>query len=89
MGLEIDCFKCAVDFSSRSRVSEMVEEGEWVRRRTRASIAAIGIVMSGSDSSNSLYVATMLVGQLAVALGGIACSSLTQMAWRHWTGPQM
>ena len=60
MGLGMDFFKCVVDFSRRSSVSDIVDEGECVRRRTKASIAAIGIVRSGSDRSKSLYVATIL-----------------------------
>ena len=60
MGLGIDRFRWAVDFSRRSRVSEIVEEGQCVRTCTSASIAAIGMVMSGSDRRSSLYVATML-----------------------------
>lgn len=60
MGLGIDRFRWSVDFSRRSRVSEIVDEGECVRTCTSASIAAIGMVMSGSDRRNSLYVATML-----------------------------
>ena len=54
MGLAIDCFKCVVDFSSRSRVSDIVDDGECVRRRTKASMAAIGIVKSGSERIKSL-----------------------------------
>jgi len=46
--------------SSKSSVSEIVDEGLWVRSRTKASIAAIGIVRSGSERSRSLYVDTML-----------------------------
>lgn len=49
MGLGMEFFKCVVDFSKRSSVSDIVDEGEFVRRSTRASIAAIGIVKSGSD----------------------------------------
>lgn len=61
MGFEIDRFRCAVDFSSKSNVSDIVDEGECVRRRTRASMAAMGMVKSGSERRSSLYVATMLL----------------------------
>lgn len=62
MGLGMAFLRMAVCFSSKSSVSEIVDDGECVRRRTRASIAAIGIVMSGSDLSRSWYVDTMSNG---------------------------
>lgn len=54
MGFGIDLFKWVVDFSSKSSVSDIVDEGECVSRSTNASMAAIGIVRSGSERSNSL-----------------------------------
>jgi len=51
-----------VDFASKSRVSEIVDDGSCVRRRTKASMAAIGMVRSGSERRSSLYVATILRG---------------------------
>lgn len=49
MGFGIDSLRCCVEVSRRSRVSDIVEEEDWERRWTRASIAAIGIVISGSS----------------------------------------
>lgn len=60
MEFGIDALSSAVYFSMRARVSAIVVE-EWiVRSLTRASMAAMGIVSSGSDLSRSLYVSTML-----------------------------
>lgn len=50
MGLGMDRFRCAVDVARRSRVSETVEAWEQVRSSTRASIAATGMVRSGSEA---------------------------------------
>ena len=60
MGFGIDFFRCAVDFSRRSNVSDIVDDGECVRSRTKASIAAMGMVRSASERSSSLYVETIL-----------------------------
>ena len=49
MGFRTERFNSAVAVSRRVRVSDIVEGGEWERRRTRASMAATGIVKSGSD----------------------------------------
>ena len=77
IGFAMDLLRWAVDFSSRSRVSDMVDDGECVSRRTSASMAAIGIVKSGSERSNSLYVSTMLSNKVSKAPlqkeGGFAC----------------
>lgn len=51
MAFEIDRFSWAVEVARRSRVSEMVERvgGSEERRRTRDSMAATGMVRSGSE----------------------------------------
>ena len=79
MGFGIDFFRCAVDFSRRSRVSDIVDDGECVRRRTNASIAAMGMVKSASEPSNPLYVATMLYRS-----NWLAGSSILAFSFRMW-----
>lgn len=49
MGFGMARLRVAVEVARRSRVSEMVLEVDWERRRTRASMAATGMVRSGSE----------------------------------------
>lgn len=51
MGLGTERFSREVEVARRSRVSEMVERvgGREERRRTRDSMAAMGMVRSGSE----------------------------------------
>jgi hypothetical protein len=83
IGLGMAFFRWAVDCARRSRVSEIVEDGECVRSSTRASIAAMGMVRSGSERRSSLYVATMLQGGLAVRKSFGRKIRLTQTALRR------
>ena len=54
MGFLIERLSKAVDVARRSRVSETVEEEDCESRSIRASIAATGIVRSGSEARRDL-----------------------------------
>lgn len=84
IGFGIERFRCAVWVARRESISEMVEGGEWVRRRISASMAATGMVRRGSLRRSWWYCWTMLNKGLKVEFQCNGDGGLTRMEESHW-----